>query len=322
MRQLEELVAGRHLGDDPDAPLDPLVQRRVLRFEVEAETFALFREAMAELRRRSGGPVDDDSALLELSRLVLAGPREAGARAEGRASYQVVLSVCPTCGAGRQAANGELIPVRAEIVGMACCDAQYVGRVAGETAAERVAPANQNAGSQPESDETRAMAHVGHAVSASTRARQSIPPALRRAVLLRDQQRCRVPGCRHASYLDLHHIQLRSEGGRHDAENILSVCSSHHRAVHRGELVVAGTASAALFHHADGAEYGHRTEPTAAEAQSKTFQALRGLGFREAEIRAVLGELCRDVTLKDAPVQQLLREALVRIRLSPASGRR
>ena len=58
VRQLEELVAGKHLGDDPDAPVDPLVRRRVLRFEVEAETFAIFREAMSELRRRSAGPVD------------------------------------------------------------------------------------------------------------------------------------------------------------------------------------------------------------------------------------------------------------------------
>jgi len=320
VRQLEDLVAGKHLGEDPDSPADSSIQRRVLRFEVEAETFACFREAIAELRRRSGAPVDDDSALLEMSRLVLAGPRD-----EGRSSYQVVLSVCPVCGAGRQAGGGELVPVGTEIVGMACCDAQHVGHIAGNTdsamhgtlsepraehtnaAAERVAPANQNAGTQSEPDETHANAHVGRAVS--TRAGQSIPPALRRAVLLRDQHRCRVPGCRHASYLDLHHIELRSEGGSNSVENILSVCSSHHRALHRGELVVEGTASAPAFRHADGAAYGQRTEPSAADAQSKTFQALRGLGFREAEIRAVLVELRQDATLKGAPVQRLLRVA-------------
>ena len=63
LRQLEELVAGKHLGDSPDSPPDPSARRYVLRFEVTADTYALFREAIAELRRRSNGPLGDDSAL-------------------------------------------------------------------------------------------------------------------------------------------------------------------------------------------------------------------------------------------------------------------
>jgi len=55
---------------------------------------------MNELRRRSAAALDDDSVLLELARCVLGGPRE-----EGRASYQVVLSVCPECGNGRGGAR-------------------------------------------------------------------------------------------------------------------------------------------------------------------------------------------------------------------------
>ena len=46
------------------------------------------------------------------------------------------------------------------------------------------------------------------------RAHQSIPPALRRAVLARDQRRCRAPNCTHATFLDAHHVQPRAEGGR------------------------------------------------------------------------------------------------------------
>jgi hypothetical protein len=45
----------------------------VLRFEVTAETYALFREALLELRRRSASAFDDDTALLELARCVLGG---------------------------------------------------------------------------------------------------------------------------------------------------------------------------------------------------------------------------------------------------------
>ncbi|MEO8183807.1 MAG: hypothetical protein ABI895_33705, partial [Deltaproteobacteria bacterium] len=44
------------------------------------------------------------------------------------------------------------------------------------------------------------------------RAQQTIPPALRRAVLLRDRRRCQVPGCTNTRWLDVHHLELRSEG--------------------------------------------------------------------------------------------------------------
>lgn len=124
LRQLEELLAGRHAGDEPSTPPDLSAQRRVLRFEVAAETFALFRDAMRELRRRSGAELDDDTALLELARGVLAGPCD-----EGRASYQVVLSVCPACGSGRQHTEGALVPVGPEVVAMTCCDGQHLGQL-------------------------------------------------------------------------------------------------------------------------------------------------------------------------------------------------
>jgi hypothetical protein len=93
----------------------------VLRFEVAAETFALFRDALRELRRRAGTALDDDSALLEMARCVLGGPRD-----EGRASYQVVLSVCAECSSARQQAEGGLVPVGPELIRMAQCDAQHL----------------------------------------------------------------------------------------------------------------------------------------------------------------------------------------------------
>ena len=103
----EQVLAGKRSGDTPASPPDLSAQRHILRFDVAVETFALFRDAMNELRRRSAAALDDDSVLLELARCVLGGPRE-----EGRASYQVVLNVCPECGNGRQQATGGLVPVR------------------------------------------------------------------------------------------------------------------------------------------------------------------------------------------------------------------
>src|SRR6187549_906207 len=111
LRQLEELVAGKLPGDDPASPPRPSERRHVLRFEVAPDTFALFREAMTTLRRSTDPTLDGDAALLALARLALGGPRD-----EGRASYQIAVTLCPACGQAYQPANGGLIPIGPEII--------------------------------------------------------------------------------------------------------------------------------------------------------------------------------------------------------------
>jgi hypothetical protein len=120
---------------------------------------------------------------------------------------------------------------------MAQCDAQHVGSI----------PSGQT---NP--------THVGERTqSKPARATQTIPPALRRQVVRRDHGCCVVPGCRNATFIDVHHIQPRAEGGQHVADNLVVLCSAHHRAVHRGLLVIAGTVASGLtFTRADGASYG------------------------------------------------------------------
>jgi hypothetical protein len=288
VHQLEALVAGKAPGDKPSSTNRPDGQRHVLRFEVAPETLALFREAMNKLRR-GGTPLDDDSALMQMARLVLGGPSD-----EGRASYQIALSVCPECGNGHQQASGELVPVGAEIVAMADCDGQHLGLVA---------PPAVNEGGV-----TNEGAHTG------VRAKQTVAPATRRAVLRRDHQQCIVPGCRNSLFLDLHHIDLRSERGRNEADNLITLCGVHHRAAHRGELVVAGSVTTGvLFRHADGSNYGQAPEPRTAEVQSKAFAALRGLGFREGEVRRALAESCRRGDTREPSIEQVVRDALAKL---------
>jgi len=167
-------------------------------------------------------------------------------------------------------------------------------------------------------DRHRADTSGAHAPS-GTRARQTVPPALRRTVLLRDQHRCRVPGCSNARFVDVHHIELRSEGGRHELANLITVCGAHHRAAHRGQLVIEGDAHMGVrVRHADGTDYGQALQADALDVQAKLFSALRGLGFREREVREVLAELRQDEGLGGASVGQLLREGLRRIPLRSA----
>lgn len=65
---------------------------------------------------------------------------------------------------------------------------------------------------------------------------RSIPPALRRALEVRDQG-CRFPGCG-LRFTDAHHLKHWANGGETSLENTLLLCSYHHRLVHEGGWTV------------------------------------------------------------------------------------
>ena len=168
-------------------------------------------------------------------------------------------------------------------------------------------------------------AHAGGAPSAlinphvgakTPRAKQSIPPAIRRLVLRRDGGRCRVPGFRHATFVDVHHLDPRSEGGGNDPENLATLCPAHHRANHRGELVVEGRPTTGLrFFHADGTAYGGSLSATVAAVRAKACRALQGMGYREKEAKRALALIPADSELD---LKQVIVKAL---REMPAAAR-
>src|SRR5262245_15784885 len=84
VRQIEKMVSGREEGDLPTDPPSPGAKRHVLRFEVSADTYALWHEAVVAMRQEAGGALDEDAALLMMARSVLGGPDD-----PGRSSYQV-----------------------------------------------------------------------------------------------------------------------------------------------------------------------------------------------------------------------------------------
>jgi hypothetical protein len=273
VRQIEELVAGHLPGDAPDDHYDASLKRHVLRFEVSADTLATFREAVAKIKREAGSSLDDDAALLLVARQALAGPGDAG-----RASYQLALTVCTACGRAWQQGQGEPIEVSSEVAEMARCDAQEIGD----------------------------MTHVGE-----TRASQKVPPATRRFVVQRHGGRCAVPACKNALFLDVHHVTPRSEGGDHDPDKLILLCAAHHRAQHRGELVIEGRASTCFrFQHADGSRYGGAVDPRTAAVFAEAFQGLRGLGFREIEVRRALERIRAVHDRRETSTESVLREAL------------
>ena len=63
--------------------------------------------------------------------------------------------------------------------------------------------------------------------------KSAIPPALRRAVLARDDG-CTIDACTSAYRLEVHHIIPKSKGGDHTPENLTTLCWWHHHvAIHR-----------------------------------------------------------------------------------------
>ena len=156
-----------------------------------------------------------------------------------------------------------------------------------------------------------AKAERGDGAHTGARAKQTVPPATRRTVLRRDHHRCCVPGCRNVRFVDIHHIQLSSEGGCNQASNLITLCGVHHRAAHRGKLLISGSVEDGVsFRHADGSAYGQPLDPRAVKVQTRAFAALRTLGFRENETRAVLANLSKQYGGHLPCLDRVLRDAL------------
>ena len=287
-KQIEQAVATRHPGDRPHDRADRSLVRHRLSFEVRAETMALFRDLAAKVRMDLGGAADDDALLYEIARRALGGPTD-----EGRASYQVAVTRCPDCGRTSLDGGGASHEVGEAMAEMVACDCQEIGDVdrphVGASATDGP--------------------HVGTPAEVPRCATPTIPPAVRRQVMRRDHGHCVVEGCRNHRFLDVHHVVPRAEGGQHDPDQMAVVCGAHHRALHRGTLVMQGAASTGFaFRHADGTPYGKVLRPPTAEAAAQVFGALRNLGFHETRARALVDAVLRAGAPADATA--FLRAAL------------
>ncbi len=114
---------------------------------------------------------------------------------------------------------------------------------------------------------------------------RSIPPALRRAVMLRDAH-CRFPGCTHDRFIDLHHVEHWVHGGETKLTNLVALCTHHHRLLHEGGFAMTMSQDAergARFFRPDGEEIPgvHVPAETPASPVAALFDAQRDLGIDE-----------------------------------------
>ena len=133
--------------------------------------------------------------------------------------HEVVVHVDAEVLAGGGTGRCEIEPHSAlagETARRLCCDAGIVAAVDGPT---------------------------GEPLAVGRRAR-TIPPAMRRALLIRDRG-CRFPGCASTHRLHGHHVRHWARGGETSLDNLVLLCPFHHRLVHEGGFDV--------LRHDDGA---------------------------------------------------------------------
>ncbi len=134
------------------------------------------------------------------------------------------------------------------------------------------------------------------AVGRRTRA---VPPAIRRALRIRDGG-CRVPGCGRSRFVQAHHIRHWADGGETALGNLVTLCSFHHRQVHEGGYGVRVRAGAIEFTHPDGRVippagtlrrgcFRGNTCATSGTQRLKAFNAARGLAIDAGTARCGWG---------------------------------
>ena len=84
------------------------------------------------------------------------------------------------------------------------------------------------------------------------RKRRVVSPALKKTLLARDRG-CTFPGCHRTHYVDAHHLEHWSNGGKTELSNLTLLCSYHHHLLHEGGFSIRRLDDGALeFHRADG----------------------------------------------------------------------
>jgi hypothetical protein len=100
----------------------------------------------------------------------------------------------------------------------------------------------------------------GKAIGLGRRMR-TVPPWLARQLKRRDSG-CRFPGCGRVHFLHAHHLVYWADGGPTDPENLVMLCSTHHRVVHERRWRIEGDPHGVLtFLRPGGHTYDSKPTP-------------------------------------------------------------
>ena len=66
-----------------------------------------------------------------------------------------------------------------------------------------------------------------------------IPAGMSRALSIRDGGHCQFPGCCESHFVEGHHIKHWADDGETELDNLVTLCSYHHRELHRGHFFLS-----------------------------------------------------------------------------------
>jgi len=171
------------------------------------------------------------------------------ARARNADALMALAEASIAEGAGSCAADRHqvIVHVEAAALGGASAEAHSVRCETAEGVPLSVATARRLA---CDASLVRLLEAEGKPLSVGRKTR-TVPPALRRALRSRDGG-CQFPGCGEQRWVDAHHIEHWADGGRTDIDNLVLLCSHHHRLVHEGGYKVARYRRRLSFTRPDG----------------------------------------------------------------------
>jgi hypothetical protein len=83
------------------------------------------------------------------------------------------------------------------------------------------------------------------------RKQRTVSSAIKRALWSRDRG-CSFPGCERKRFVDAHHIRHWAEGGETSLENLILLCTQHHRLLHEGQFAIRHNGNSMYFERRDG----------------------------------------------------------------------
>ena len=186
--------------------------------ELPLETGELVEKALDKARDDSTSKVEfvDESwsarqadALVSMASAYLSGDAGRSCNSSRNASDDYLVTIHVDQSALATGKGRSSLPI--ESVKRLCCDGHTV--VIGEGEGESGEPLN---------------------IGCKTR---TVPTAIKRALMARDKS-CAFPGCHHKRFVDAHHIQHWSAGGETSLDNLMLLCSQHHKLVHEGGFTI------------------------------------------------------------------------------------
>jgi hypothetical protein len=98
------------------------------------------------------------------------------------------------------------------------------------------------------------------------------PRWLERQIRHRDKRHCQFPGCDRTRWIQIHHIRWWTKGGTTDLDNLICLCTYHHRWIHRQGWEIRGKPGTTLqFLRPDGRPIGGPAPPLEPEIRERIF---------------------------------------------------